>query len=75
MTRIIESPKTALAMGAESRKLSQRYDSRLVQSLHEQFYKRLIKRVKTRGRRKSSSWKRVKAWMGSSTGFFHKSQH
>lgn len=75
MTRIIESPKMALAMGMESRTLSQRYDSQLVQSLHEQFYKRLIKRVKTHGRRKSSSWKRAKAWMEFSAGFFHKSRH
>jgi glycosyltransferase involved in cell wall biosynthesis len=64
ITKIIMDPGMAEVMGIESRRLSLNYDSRHVESMHEQFYTRLIEARKTRKRGKHSSWKRVKVWMG-----------
>lgn len=62
--RIIESPALAKQMGEESRRLAENYDHERVQLLHEQYYRKLIRQQTLEKREKTSSWKRVKAWMG-----------
>lgn len=64
MTNLLNDPEKARQMGRESRKLAKYYDIQSVQKMHEGLYDRLVRQRDAGKPYPSSSWKRVKSWMG-----------
>jgi glycosyltransferase involved in cell wall biosynthesis len=64
MVRILSEPNEAKQMGEESLKLSNYYDIERVQEIHEQYYEKLIRQQAGRKQYPTTSWKRLKTWIG-----------
>ena len=63
---LLQSPKIARQMGKQSCLLAKNYDINRFQNLHEQYYRKLIKRTQTSravtNENLSTKWKSMKSW-------------
>jgi len=63
---LLRSPEESRRMGAESRRLAEKFDIQHTRLQHEQFYGKLVEQ-NSRARKKNklyARWKRVKSWLG-----------